>query len=597
MTTIKLRTLFPLLLFGVCAVSAQSASILEVRDNLDRIPIIYPESYEMDVYEMQKNWYLQNYAEIDCEADLRSTVEATDEEIIDRLSKLPTVIEMPFNSVVRSHIKMYSERKKQLVENMLGMSLYYMPIFEEALERHNMPLELKYLPVIESALNPNAVSRAGAAGLWQFMIPTARGEGLEVSSLVDQRRDPYASSDAAARYLKKLYETYGDWSLAIAAYNCGPGNVNKAMRRIPGDGKKDFWMIYPNLPAETRGYVPAFIAANYVMNYYGEHNISPALARKPIVTDTVLVNERIHFKQISEVLDIPMDELKALNPQYREEIIPGNIRPYSLVLPSLQVYAFIANVDSIKGYEARKYVRRGTVDPGTYRGYDNRGEYVEVVSVTVHKVGKGETLSKVAKKYGVTESSIRETNKIGKKLKRGQKLNITKVKRTYVNKNVEQITDSIAYQSPDSVVVADTLVADGDDIQQQRVSDAFDNSATSSKKSKNPTTHKVTKGESLGKIAEKYGVTIDAIRNANDISGNKIYPGQKLTIPTNGVDMQKQGKPSKKSKNPTTHKVMKGESLGKIAEKYGVTINAIRRANDISGNKIYPGQKLTIPTK
>lgn len=250
---------------------------------------------------MLQNWYLQNYAVLNENMSNTPNIDATDEVYIQRLSKIPTDIEMPYNQVVRSYINMYTQRRRQLVENMLGMSLYYMPIFEEALERKGLPLELRYLPVIESALNPDAVSRAGATGLWQFMLPTARGLGLEVNTLVDERRDPYASSEAAASYLKQLYEMYHDWSLAIAAYNCGPGNVNKALRRAGGENK-DFWAIYYLLPQETRGYVPAFIAANYVMTYYNEHNISPALARRPIITDSIHIAKRVHFKQISTCL-------------------------------------------------------------------------------------------------------------------------------------------------------------------------------------------------------------------------------------------------------------------------------------------------------
>ncbi len=528
-----ITTLSLLLASSFSTTAAPATSLLSVSDSLDRTPIVYPESVETDVKTMQENWYLRNYAEIDHEADSRSSVEVSDDVIIERLSKLPTVIEMPFNSVVRNHIELYANRRKQLVENMLGMSLYYMPIFEEALERHGLPLELKYLAVIESALNPNAVSKAGAAGLWQFMVPTAKGEGLEVNSLVDQRRDPYISSDAAARYLKKLYEIYNDWSLAIAAYNCGPGNVNKALRRVPGDGKKDFWLIYPNLPTETRGYVPAFIAANYIMNYYHEHNISPALARKPIVTDSVHVTDRIHFKQISEVLDIPMEEIRALNPQYRTDLIPGNIHPYSLVLPSLQVYAFIANVDSIKNFEAYKYARQGRVEPGTYRGRDSRGEYVVEITVKTHKVKRNETVASIAEKYDVTEASIRDNNKISRKLKRGQRLRIPIFKRTYL--------------TPEPVATpADTTATNNDSISSaassKQAKTAIDNSnAKNDQKVNTPSkpktpkaktvTHKVRKGESLGKIASKYGVTIKAIRNANNIKGNTIYAGQRLKIP------------------------------------------------------------------
>ncbi|MDE6369325.1 MAG: transglycosylase SLT domain-containing protein, partial [Muribaculaceae bacterium] len=375
---------------------------------------------------------------------------------IERLAALPTEIEMPYNSVVKSYIDLYTQRRKQLVENMLGMSLYYMPIFEQALDRHGLPLELKYLPVIESALNPTAVSKAGATGLWQFMIPTATGLGLEVSTLVDERRDPYASSEAAAVYLKQLHDMFGDWSLAIAAYNCGPGNINKALRRA-GGGKKDFWEIYPLLPAETRGYLPAFIAANYIMNYYDKHNISPALARKPIITDSIHVTKRVNFSQIADVLDISIDEIRELNPQYRKDVIPGNLKASSLVLPSLQVYAYIANEDSILNHNASRYARRNVVEPAdgiTLTGTDAHGEYIEEQTIEYHTVGRNENLSSIAKKYGVTVSSIRQNNKIGKSVRKGQRLKIVITKRQY--KESEHESDSIAIQVQSPVNPTDT---------------------------------------------------------------------------------------------------------------------------------------------
>ena len=565
MKTKKILALLLLSAAPLLARAAAPASILSLGDNLHDIPIVYPESFETDVKQMQENWYLRNYADIDLQADSRQPVSATDAEITERLQQLPTVIEMPFNSVVRSYIDMYANRRRQLVENMLGMSLYYMPIFEEALDRYGMPLELKYLPVIESALNPVAVSRAGATGLWQFMLPTAQGEGLEVSSVVDERRDPYRSSDAAARYLKKLYGIFGDWSLAIAAYNCGPGNVTKAMRRA-GYNAKDFWAIYPFLPTETRGYVPAFIAANYIMNYYDKHNISPALARKPIVTDTVHVNKRVHFQQISDVMGIPMDELRILNPQYRTDLIPGDIKPYALVLPSLQAYAYLSNEDSIVNHNAELYARRDVVEPGMRQGSDAGGEYVDELVVKYHTVKRGETLSSIARKYGVTKASIRSANKIGNRVRRGQRLKINTYQRRYISPAapaadsaaVAAAADSAAVAAvSDSTAVAAAVPADtaaaavpAASAASNRVSTAMDSSTRTQQaqqtgpaqqtrtQTKRPAqqqattrTHTVKKGESLSRIANKYGVTVAALKSANGLKGDNIQPGQKLKIP------------------------------------------------------------------
>lgn len=546
----KTNKILALLLLSAASLTGHAAppgSILSLGDNLHEIPIVYPESFETDVKKMQENWYLRNYADIDSMADSRSTVTATDAEIIERLSQLPTVIEMPFNSVVRNYIDMYANRRRQLVENMLGMSLYYMPIFESALDRYNMPLELKYLPVIESALNPVAVSRAGATGLWQFMLATAQGEGLEVNSVVDERRDPYRSSDAAARYLKKLYDIFGDWSLAIASYNCGPGNVTKAIRRA-GFNAKDFWAIYPYLPSETRGYVPAFIAANYIMTYYDKHNISPALARKPIVTDTIHVTKRVHFQQISDVMGIPMDELRILNPQYRTDLIPGDIKPYSLVLPSLQAFAYLSNEDSIVNHNAALYARRDVVEPGTRQGVDQGGEYVEELVVKYHTVKRGETLSSIAKKYGVTTASIRSANKIGNKVRRGQRLKINTYQRRYVTPSAAAQTDSATVPADTTVVIAavnDSIATDST-AATDRVSSAMNTSTQQQaqntqqvqKQPKQPAqeqpktrTHKVKRGESLSKIASRYGVTVKAIKEANGLKNDNIQAGQRLKIP------------------------------------------------------------------
>ena len=546
------------------AVGAGAApNILSVRDSmLARTPIVYPESFETDAVAMQRNWYLSRYADIDSQADSRPDTHATDAEIIDRLSRIPTTVELPFNSVVRSYIDMYSQRRRQLVENMLGMSLYYMPIFEQSLDRLGLPLELKYMAVIESALNPDAVSRAGATGLWQFMIPTAQGEGLEVSTIVDQRRDPYASSDAAASYLKKLHGIYGDWSLAIAAYNCGPGNVNKALRRagIADKDDKDFWAIYPFLPAETRGYVPAFIAATYIMTYYGEHNISPALARRPIVTDTVHVTRRVHFDQISDVLGIPVSELRVLNPQYRRDLIPGDIRPYSLTLPSLQVYAYVANEDSIVNHNAARYARRDIVQPadGSVSGSDSRGRYVEEIVTRYHTVKRGETIATIAKRYGVTQQSIRSANGIKRRrgVKRGQRLRINTTERRYIPEaqpvtapdtiaalpgGTSVISDTTANANPvavDSITVERTDTIGAPSAAESRVSKAIRASQRQTQpiKADKPrtTTYTVKKGDNLGRIASRHGVTVDAIRSANGLSGDNIRIGQKLKIPAKG---------------------------------------------------------------
>lgn len=366
------------------------------------------------------------------------------EVYIDRLKRLPTVIEMPYNDVVRKFIDKYSGQLRRKVSYMLGASNFYMPIFEEALEAYNLPLELKYLPVIESALNPKAVSRVGATGLWQFMLPTGKRYGLEVNSMVDERCDIVKSSYAAAHYLSDLYKIFRDWNLVIAAYNAGPGNINKAIHRA--NGSTDYWTIYPYLPRETRGYVPAFIAANYIMNYYCEHNICPMTAELPIKTDTVIVDKNVHFEQIARVLGVETDLIKTLNPQYRQNIVAGYTSPSSLRLPANLVSAYIDHEDSILAYQpdvflpkrseveiesntaqydsgkrssysSRKYARRGKSSSRRSNRRNRSGKNVNVRS--------GDTLSEIAARNGTTVKKLRKLNKIkGNTIRPGQKIRV-----------------------------------------------------------------------------------------------------------------------------------------------------------------------------
>ena len=641
------------LIAGAALTSFARPTVLSLKENIQDSTIVYPQSFETDTQELMKNWYLQNYAVVDRSGANLSDVPTSDKDFIARLQKMPTVIEMPYNGVVRSYINMYTQRRRQLVEEMLGLSLYYMPFFEQALEKEGVPLELKYLPVIESALNPDAVSRVGATGLWQFMLTTAKGLGLEVNSIIDERRDPIRSSEMAAKYLKQLYNIYGDWSLAIASYNCGPGNVNKALRRAGGtaDKKKDFWDIYFYLPQETRGYVPAFIAANYVMTYYKDHNLGKSLARRPILTDTIHVNKRVHFEQISAVLNIPMEELRVLNPQYRKDEIPGDIRPYALTLPSQQIYSYIVSEDSIVAHNAALYARRDVVvpvDPSTVSNDD--GETTTKLVVKYHKVRRNETISMVARKYGVSVSSIKKWNGLrSSRLKRGQTLKINTYKKVRVEqpeteeeetvdveetvvaettpvaapekKKKETTTTTTAPRNPErhkvqrgetlasiagqyGVTIAD--IREWNDLKSDniRVGDklklkADGKTSTSSRSRDNEAaeqTHKVKKGETLGQIATKYGVTVDDLRKWNNIKGNNIAAGQNLKVYSDKKVDRKTDKTDKKNKKKQkTHKVKRGETLGEIAEKYGVGLSKLKKANGIKGNNIQIGQSLKIP--
>lgn len=580
--------------------SAEKHTILTVRESLNDTSAIAPHSFETDTEALMQNWYLQSYAVLDEDVEGKPTGEVSEKEYIERLSKLPTTIEMPYNSEVRRFIDMYIIKKRTLVEAMLGMSLYYMPIFEQALEKEGLPLELKYLPVVESALDPVAKSPVGAAGLWQFMVRTGKGLGLEITSLVDERLDPYKSSEKAAKYLKELHNIYGDWSLAIAAYNCGPGKVNQALSRAGGTGK-DFWQIYAFLPKETRGYVPAFIAANYAMTYFKLHNISPALAKRPILVDTVQVNHRVHFKQIASVLNLPIEALRVLNPQYRKDVIPGNARPYTLALPSQQIYSYIMSEDSICDFDANKYQPRKVVEPRMEQiASDENGDYTyetQVVTKT-HTVRSGESLGKIASKYGTTVAAIKKTNKLNNNnLRVGQRLKVKVTEQVKVYRKVE--IDSAEMAMADSLALTAAIAPS-----EKKQTTTEKPKAETKKKKAEPVreeadneydnytaTHRVKSGESLYIIAEEYGVTVNDLKEANGLKNNNLKAGQKLKVP------KKKSATNSNASSATTHTVRSGESLYLIAERYGITVNELKAANSIKNNSIKPGDKLTIPQK
>lgn len=324
------------------------------------LPLVIPEGMDMSFNGLLNQWYENKSINTSFPTDTINPY-VSDSTIIERLSKLPDIIEMPFNEYVRTCIDFYTIKRRKQVSYMLAMGQYYLPIFEQELLANKLPDELKYLPIIESALNPMAYSRAGACGLWQLIVSTARIYGLQVNSLIDERMDPVKATKAAVHYLKDLYNVYGDWNLVIAAYNCGPGTVNKAIRR--SGGKHDYWQIFPYLPAETRSYVPIFIAANYVMHYYKDHNLAMAPICMPL-TDTIMVTDKIHFIQLSYMLNLPIAEIRMLNPQYRQDIIPGNIEACPLRLPLNASNSFLQNKNKIIAYHAAElFPNRLVVEP------------------------------------------------------------------------------------------------------------------------------------------------------------------------------------------------------------------------------------------
>ena len=390
-----------------------------------------PEGLVIDEDAESSDFNRRNYLEEDSTALMPNVIPVFEQQVyVDRLKRMPTAIEMPWNPVVQKFIDRYSGRLRRSVSVMLGAQNFYMPIFEQALEVYDLPLELKYLPVIESALKPNAVSRVGATGLWQFMVATGKRYSLKVNSMIDERRDPVKASYAAAHYLSDLYQIFGDWSLVIAAYNCGPGNIQKAIQRA--GGKKDYWEIYPYLPTETRGYVPAFIAANYIMTYYCEHNISPMVATLPEETDTIMLFQNVHFKQVSAVLGIDMDELRSLNPQYRRDVVTGYSEPTDLRLPKEYIGKFIEKQNEILAYDVSDLMKRDVVDvnegsyaykPSYSRSY--RKKYVRSHSNKLLKKGKKGKRGKSAK----VKSSKKKKKSSSKSKKNKSKKNKSKKKR------------------------------------------------------------------------------------------------------------------------------------------------------------------------
>lgn len=583
----KKSILATLLALGLSASMTLSArSILDIKQSITDDNIIAPESFETQTRLLEENFYIKNY--VVPGMDLGEPQPASPAEYEERLKVLPTVIEMPYNSLVGNFINMYLTKKRTLVADMLALHSYYGPIFVEELIKEGMPTELQYLPVIESAINPNAISRAGAAGLWQFMPATAKGLGMEVNSLVDERRDARLSSRNAARYLKQLYDIYNDWSLAIAAYNCGPGNVNKAMRRA-GEGKKDFWEIYEFLPAETRGYVPVFIAANYVMNYYGKHGITPTIIKRHLTTDTVTVDKYIHFNQIAAVLNIPVDEIRMLNPQFLKDVIPGDYRPYTLTLPTQQCLSYVMSEKRIADYDSELYARRSHVEPGAQpadpvlpesdHGAANLASasrqsvnaetnnelahtgLVEQMTVRTHVVDRGESIRDIARKYGVSATDIKRWNHLRRgKVREGDSLRIE----TFERMNPENIK-----------VVAAAEVAQ---VTPQELREAGATELVVA----------VAKASGLSSASTPSTAGQDAA--ASPASAEPAAPAK---TPAKAAAAPKKAAPA-----TTVYSVRKGDNLGKIAARYGTTVAAIQAANGMgSKTALQIGQKLKIPPK
>lgn len=469
----RIKTLLLALAASFMTATAQTDEITVHNDQNGRDEVIdLPEGMSVSCDSLINEWMAKKYLYPDttcANPDYNPTF--TTEEYQERLRRLPVVMEMPYNSVVQKFIDQYSGRLRRTVSYALGAGNFYIPIFEEALDYYGLPLELKYLPVIESALEPKAKSSAGAVGLWQFMLATGKRYDLKVNSLIDERQDPYKSSWAAARYLRDLYKIYRDWNLVIAAYNCGPTNVNKAIHRA--NGVRDYWTIYPYLPSETRGYVPAFIAANYIMNYYCEHNICPMKTKIPITTDTVTIMRDLHMQQVAELCNIDVEAIQALNPQYRTQLIPGSSGPMTLRLPTETLNTFIDLKDSVYNYRVDELLtRRSCVE------VDDRLDNRSVASKR-----------RAARQQSASESSSSSRSSASKSSSR-------KSSRSSSSKRSSRSSKS----------------------------------SRKSKKEKSSASATVRKGDTLIEIAHRNGTTVEKLKKKNKIKGNIIKPGQKLKV-------------------------------------------------------------------
>ena len=472
---------------------------------------LMPEDYTAEISDSLLNvWYVQNLIS-QSEEDLydmdsvKFESNVPDSVYIERIKMMNSFISLPYNSVVKNYIIKYSEKMPSSIGRILGLYEYYKPYFDEIFDRYNMPEELKAMAIIESAMNPLAVSRAGAKGMWQFMYSTAKIYGLQIDSFVDERLDPYKAAEAAAQYLQDAYEIFGDWNLAIASYNCGAGNVNKAIRR---SGSRQFWDLYPYLPRETRGYGPAFVGALYTMKYYKEHGIKPTAVALPTPVDTFKINKMLHLKQINEVIGVPLDELKNLNPQYKHEIIPGNSKEYILRLPYSYSNSFIEHEDSIYRHKADKYF-----NPVTLKSIQEGGDGEQIT----YRVKSGDYLGKIASRYGTTVAKIKRWNNLkSNDIRVGQRLII------YRGGNAPATSSSSS--SSTKTQSTSTTTTKSSTTTKAPAAKPVDPNA--------PYTEYVVKnGESLYLIAKKFpGVSAQNIMDFNGI-GSNIKPGMKIRIP------------------------------------------------------------------
>ena len=501
-------------------------------------------------------------------------------------AKSPFNIE--YNQGLENIIKSFLKNRKKSFERLMGVSEYYFPLFEEALAKQNVPLEIKYLAVVESALNPRAVSKMGATGLWQFMFHTGKQYGLKIDSYVDERSDPLKSSEAATQYMTNMYKMFGDWDLVLASYNSGPGNVSKAIRR--SGGQKNYWNIRKNLPKETQGYVPAFLATMYIYEYHKEHGIVPQRAVvKHFATDTIMIKQQMSFKQISDLLDVPVAQLQLLNPSYKLNVVPFyNDEPHFLRLPQDKAAIFASNESQIYAYTEYELNQRekpfesaraiAAKDTASFSLQNNKSS-----KTSYYKVRKGDNLSAIAAKYDVTTAQIKKWNTItgsaiayGKTLKIVQDENTDKLSKVPQNDIV--LTDN---KIKSQVTVARTLKEEGLITKANIVS------------TESESTYIVQKGDNLGSIAKKYNVTVADLQKWNTLSTNMVQSGASLAV-SNDEIAEKEELPSNPERKNIEYIVQKGDNLGNIASKFGTTLTDLKLWNKLADNNLSIGKNLIV---
>lgn len=538
------------------SIANEMLSVYEENENRSAAGL-NPEDYTVEVSDSLLNiWYSHKMAsddemEVYDMDSIRFESNVPDEVYIERIKKMNSFISLPYNEIVKNYIILYSEKMPTKMSHILGLCQYYMPIFEDIFNRYDIPQELKAMAVIESAMNPLAVSRAGAKGMWQFMYSTAKMYGLHIDSFVDERLDPVKSAEAAAQYLQDSYDIFGDWNLAIASYNCGAGNVNKAIRR--SGGKRAFWDIWPYLPRETRGYVPAFVGALYTMTYYKEHGIRPEAVEIPAHIDTLKINKQLHLRQVADLTAAPLEELKNLNPQYRHEIIPGESREYILRIPYEYTNAFIEYEDSVYRHKAEEYFNPVTIKK-IKDGAD--GERI------VYRVKNGDYLGRIASRHRCTVAQIKRWNNLSSN-------NIRVGQRLVIYRGGTSSGSASASSAPAKTQSSSAAPASGG------------------------STYTVKSGDTLSEIANRNGVTVAQLKQWNGLSGNNIKVGQKLKVKAGSTS---QPAASSASGDYITYTVKSGDSFYSIAKNYsGVSAQNIMDFNGMTSSKLKPGMKIKIP--